>query len=209
MDKSNQFVITINRELGSGGRTIGRMLAERLGVKFYDKAAINALVDHFNLTIEEIEKLKAQKHHWWAELSQSYIDRYHVVDRFDDVPDAATPENMYQIESEVLKGIADNESCVIAGRSGFSIFADTPNSFKILIQSKLPQRIARVMREQNLSEEEARKVIKKVDEGREVYVKRSADTSRYDSRNYDLVLNVADLTESQAVDIIMYVLDQK
>ncbi len=208
MDKTKKYVITINRELGSGGRTIGRKLAERLGVKFYDKAVINELVKQFGLSVEEIEKLKAKKHHWWNDLSQSYIDRGNIEARFGNQPIVATTENIYQIETEVLKGIAEDESCVIAGRSGFAIFKDEPNSFKILIESKMPERIARVMREQDLTEEEAVKAIKKVDEGRENYTKQFANTSRYDSRNYDLVLNVAHLTEDQAVDIIMYILEK-
>ena len=57
MNKNEKFVITINRELGSGGRTVGRKLAEKLGVKFYDKALIKTLVEKYNLTVEEIEKI--------------------------------------------------------------------------------------------------------------------------------------------------------
>ena len=61
MDKNTKFIITINRELGSGGRTVGRKLAERLEVKYYDKALIDALTKEFGLTVDEIEKYKAQK----------------------------------------------------------------------------------------------------------------------------------------------------
>ena len=51
MNKNEKFVITINRELGSGGRTVGRKLAEKLGVKFYDKALIKSLVEKYDLTV--------------------------------------------------------------------------------------------------------------------------------------------------------------
>lgn len=61
MNKNEKFVITINRELGSGGRTVGQKLAEKLGVKFYDKALIKALEERFNLTVKEIEKLKGSQ----------------------------------------------------------------------------------------------------------------------------------------------------
>ncbi|MBP5410251.1 MAG: cytidylate kinase family protein, partial [Prevotella sp.] len=57
MNKNEKFVITINRELGSGGRTIGKLLAEKLGVSFYDKALIKELEKKFNLDKEEIERL--------------------------------------------------------------------------------------------------------------------------------------------------------
>ena len=64
MNKNEKFVITINRELGSGGRTIGKLLAEKLGVSFYDKALIKELEKKFNLDKEEIERLKGSKTQW-------------------------------------------------------------------------------------------------------------------------------------------------
>ena len=70
MNKNEQFVITINRELGSGGRTVGRKLAEKLDVKYYDKALIQALQEHYHLTVEEIEKMKGSKHSWWADVER-------------------------------------------------------------------------------------------------------------------------------------------
>ena len=70
MNKNEQFVITINRELGSGGRTVGRMLAEKLDVPFYDKAVIKALQEKYHLTTAEIERLKGRKHSWWADVER-------------------------------------------------------------------------------------------------------------------------------------------
>ena len=58
MNKNEKFVITINRELGSGGRTVGRILAEKLGVPYYDKALAKPLEEKFDMTLDQIEKLK-------------------------------------------------------------------------------------------------------------------------------------------------------
>ncbi len=208
MDTSKKFVITINREVGSGGNTIGKMLAEKLHVNYYDKAAINALVDKFNLSVSAIERMRAEKRSWWTDVASSYMSRYDVANAMTDNMLIPTSENMYRVETEVLKGIADNESCVIAGRSGFSIFKNTPNSLKVFIQSAMPERIARVMEKQGLSEEEARKIIKQIDEGRENYTKRFSGSSRYDCRNYDLVINVTRMTEEEAVDLILSAIDK-
>ena len=60
MNKNEKFVITINRELGSGGRTVGRLLAEKLGVPFYDKAVIKTLQEKYHISPEEIERLKGR-----------------------------------------------------------------------------------------------------------------------------------------------------
>ena len=201
MNKNEKFVITINRELGSGGRTVGRKLAEKLDVGFYDKTLIRELTEKFNLTIEEVEKMKGNSRSWWI----NFVNKISVTPT-GQVPaklDIPTTEEMFKVETEILKGIAETASCVIAGRSGFYVFRDEPNSLSILIQASMPFRIERVMRKQNLSEGEARKTIEKVDKMRENYVKKYTGTSRYDTRNYDLIISADGKTEDEIVDIIM------
>ena len=107
---------------------------------------------------------------------------------------------------EILKGIAESESCIIAGRSGFFIFADHPNHLNILITAPLEQRIQRIVRKQGITAEEARKIINKIDISRENYINKFTATSRYDARNYDLVINMEGKTEDQIADmILMYI----
>ena len=149
MNKNDRFVITINRELGSGGRTVGRILAEKLGVPYYDKALTKPLEEKFDLTLDH------------------------------------------------------EESCVIAGRSAFFVMNDNHNRLNILIQASMDHRVKRVMAKQGLSEKEAKKVIKEVDETREEYMKNNAHTSRYDTRNYDLVISMDGKTEEEAVNVIL------
>ena len=202
MNKNEKFVITLNRELGSGGRTIGRKLAERLEVKYYDKALIQELTKEFGLTVEEIEKIKAQKKTWWNEFNNYYKKRSST-----NLPMEAeivlTTESMMATERRILQDLAAEESCVVAGRSGFLVFRDWPNHMNIFIQASMESRIERVMRKQGLSRKEAIAAIEKVDQGRETYIQKYADTSRYDTRNYDLVINMDGLSEDDAVDVIM------
>lgn len=223
MNKSEKFVITINRELGSGGRTVGQKLAEKLGVEFFDKALINALEEKYNLSVKEIEKLKGQSHSWWAELKRAIIPTDPTLDNpqketFDNTksqlgmyiprPDYTTRQTLttrevFKAETEILEGIAKDESCVIAGRSGFYIFRNHPNHVSILIQASMPSRIERVMRKQNMTEDEARKTIEKIDKMRENYVKEYTGSSRYDTRNYDLVISSDGKTEDEIADLII------
>ena len=79
MNKNEQFVITINRELGSGGRTVGRILAEKLGVAYYDKALTKPLEEKFNLTSDQIEYLKNN-----ARTSRYDTRNYDLVITMDD-----------------------------------------------------------------------------------------------------------------------------
>ena len=200
MNPKNKFVITINRELGSGGRTVGRMLAKKLGVEYFDKAVINALQERYNLSAEQIEQLKGQETGWWEQFKRKMTfseSEYELNQTNIDT------EDVFRAETQILKALAKENSCVIAGRTAFYMFRDHPNHLSILIQASMPCRMARVAREQNMSKEEARMTIEKVDTMRENYVREFTGTSRYDSRNYHLVLNMDELTEDAAVDLIL------
>lgn len=204
------FVITISREVGSGGRTIGRKLAEKLGVRFSDKELIDALQAKFNLTASGIEELKGKKKRWLDDFIQmvapvpksgllvdgdsDYISEYNKSLSVNDV---------FEAEKEILNGIADQGSCVIAGRSGFFVLKGRPNKVDVLITASLENRIARIMDRQNLTREKAEEVIESVDKARDNYVLRYTGQSRYDARNYNIVLNMDYLTEDKAVELIL------
>ena len=204
------FVITISRTVGSGGRTIGRKLAERLGVRFSDKELIDALQNKFNLTAESIEELKGKKKRWLDDFIQmvapvpmsgllvsgesDYVSEYNSTLSVNDV---------FEAEKEILNGIADEGSCVIAGRSGFFVLKGRPNKVDILITASRENRIARIMDKQNLSRQKAEEVIDSVDKARDNYVRRYTGQSRYDARNYHIVLNMDYITEDQAVAMIL------
>lgn len=205
--KNENFVITINRELGSGGRTVGRKLAEKLGVPYYDKALIETLQKEYDLSVEKIEKLKGAKHSWWDDVVRildvgSGGSNYYLPQKAEKA-DTLTTDEVFKTETLILQNLVAEKSCVVAGRSGFFIFRDHPNHLSIFIQASMPHRIQRLMRKQNMKEEEARKTIEKVDKMRENYVKKCTGTSRYDTRNYDLVISVDGKTEDEIVDVIM------
>ena len=210
MDFNEKFVITVSRELGSGGHTVGLKLAEKLGVRFCDKELIDGLVKEFNLTPTAIEQLKGKKKNWFADFVK-YLSPGQGAAVFtpeDGVygreynPDVKT-DDIFLAETEILKGLADESSCVITGRSGFFVLRDHPNRADIFLTASREHRIERVMRRQCLERSVAEEVIDEVDKGRENYVQRYSGKSRYDARNYHLVLNMDNLTEDEAVDIIL------
>ena len=216
MNVNEKFVITINRELGSGGRTVGRKLAEKLGVPFYDKALIKALEDKYHLDVSEIERLKGRSHSWWADFKRvvsigqglANTPKYYQVSVGDE-PDLLTTDEMFKAEQEILKGIVEDESCVLAGRSGFFVLRNHPNHLRILIQASKDFRSERVAKKQNMTVEEACKVIDKVDKMRENYVKKYTGTTRYDTRNYELVITADGKTEDEIVELILMYIGKK
>ena len=210
MNTSNKFVVTINRELGSGGKTVAKKLAEKLGVPFYDKAHLQSMEDKEGLNDEKIESLKTKKRTWWPDFKRIVeLDGGFAVSIYDNLPNFAVPEKndtdeKFRTEQEILKGIVDAESCVVAGRCSNITFKDHPNHLNVWIQSPIECRIDRVMKKKGIaSREEAEKFIREVDQMREDYVKRHTGASRYDTRNYDLVISMEGKTEEDAVDLIL------
>ena len=208
MNKNERFVITINRELGSGGRTVGRILAEKLGVPYYDKALTKPLEEKFDMSIDQIERLKGNNRSWWEDIKRVLIlgeEAANSSEYYDEEKNRlVTSEAVLKAEKEILYSIAIKESCVIAGRSAFFAMNGFPNHLNILIQASMEYRLNRVMEKQKLTEKEAKKVIKEVDETREEYLKNNAGTSRYDTRNYDLVIKMdGSKTEEEVANAIL------
>ncbi len=203
MNKNEKFVITINREVGTGGRTVGRKLAEKLGVKYYDKAVIDGLTQKFGLTPERIEEIKAQKKSWWNDINTYYQTLVNSASQPMEAEVKLDNATMFETEKRILQELAAQSSCVVAGRTGFIVFREWPNHLNIFIQASMEHRVKRVMRRQNVNEQEARDIIAKMDATREVYIKKYEDTSRYDTRNYQLVISMDGLTEDDAAEVIM------
>ena len=207
MNRQEPFVITVSREIGSGGRTVGRILAEKLNIPFYDRYLIEALEKKFNLTVEEIEKLKGEKKGWLANLIRYYSPAPSPAG-FGVSPEEengvhVTTDALYRAEKEIIQELAAENSCVIAGRSGFWLLKDHPNHLDVFITAPLTRRIRRVMLKQGLDEDSAATLVKNIDKARENYIQRYAGVSRYDARNYDLILNADDHSEEQIAGIIL------
>ena len=210
MNTNEKFVITVAREIGSGGRTIGRKLAAKLGVRYSDKELIRNLREKFNLTTYSIEKLKGEKKSWLADFIQMVAPMPKVGMLLDadskflqELRSDVTTNDIYKAESEILNAIAEESSCVIAGRSGFFVLKDHPNKLDVFITASRENRIKRIVRKQHLTETEAETIMDSIDEARDNYVKRYTGKSRYDARNYDIVLNTDNHTEDEIVDIIL------
>ena len=179
MDK--KFVVTIGREFGTGGRKIATELAQLLGVKLYDKELLEPLKERYNMTQAEIDKVKGVKPSWWYE---------------------NVSQDMYNDEELIVRSLAEKESCVILGRTGFHIFRESPTAFKVFLIADKPFRRDKVARRLNINEGSADALIDQVDEARENFTKTFSGKTRYDARNYDLVINVSGLEPSQVAKFI-------
>ena len=209
MKLNDPFVITISREVGSGGRTVGEKLAEKLNVNYVSKELIKALEEKFNLDRTGIEHLKSTKKNWFTDLFQQVAPAPKATIKVGgytysrDFQDPITIQDIHEAEVEILNAIAEEGSCVIAGRSAFFVLKDRPNKVDIFVTASKEHRIERIMAKQNMNREEAIQLMETIDKGRDNYVKRYTGLSRYDMRNYDLVLDMDNMTEDEAVEKIL------
>lgn len=197
----NKIIITINRECGTGGREIAYLLGEKLGLKVYDRNMLESIAKQFDMSVENIEKVKAQKSNWWSDFCRFY-QQFGAASHTISTKPEATPLSVYYAEARVLRELAAQESCIIIGRAGFHVFRDDPDAVHLLIIADKDYRIARMAATRNILPEEADKLIDSVDRDRDTFVKTVANTSRYDARNYDFVFNVSGMAPEKVASFL-------
>ena len=196
-----KFVITINRESGSGGKEIAEKLGEKLGFKVYGKEILASIMEKYQLSKEDIEQIKATKRNWWSDFCRFY-KQFGSTAAIAYESFEVDSVQLYQEEERILKELAEQESCIIVGRTGFHIFKDNPNALRLLIIANPEARVKRLMERQHVNEERAREIMERTDKARENYTKAFAGTSRYDARNYDMVINVTPFTTDQVAQFL-------
>lgn len=196
MDK---FVVTIARGFGSGGRTIGKKLAEKLGVKFYDKELIRIASDESGIN----EALFGQS----DEKTRNGIFGKPGVYKGEVIAPGKSgfisEENLFNYQAMVIKKLASDESCVIVGRCADYVLRDEPHVIRVFIYADEEQCIKNAADVKGITDRrEAVKTITATDKERAAYYKAHTGREWIDARNYDLCLNSGDLGFDKCVDII-------
>ena len=183
------IIITLSREYGSGGRYIGRLVADKLGIKLYDKEFITKVAEETGLSEEYIED-NEQKRDALEILNNGY---YSGLTNSDE---------LFIKESELIKEIADKESCVIVGRCADFILADHKNVIKIFIYSDMKDKIKRATEFYGLNKEKAEKEIKRIDKLRANHYKYYTEKEWSNHSNYDVCINSDTLGVEKTADLI-------
>lgn len=173
---SKHMVITISREYGSGGRYVGRLIADKLGIKFYDKELIIEAAKKTGLSEEFIEN-NEQKIDKLPEFNNGY---YLGLNNSDKI---------FLNESEIIKKLANKESCVIVGRCADYVLQNRKDLIKVFIYSDPENKIKRATKFYSLTKEVAKKEINKINKLRASHYKYYTEKEWADSRNYDISLN--------------------
>lgn len=186
-----KVIITISRECGTGGREIACRLGEKLGLNVYDKAIFEAVSEKYHLNKHEIDRIRGKKLNLWDDFCQFYRQFDVTGSNYQPESRKVTSRELYYTESQIMRNLAEHESCIILGRCGFSVFKDNPDAVKIFIHADHDVRIKRIVETKGLDEKAAIEYIDEVDKARENFTKYFASSSIYDTRNYDLSINVS------------------
>ncbi len=181
------IVITIAREYGSGGRYIGKLVADKLGIKFYDKDFIGKLSEMTGLSEKYIEE-NEQKREILDALNTGYYSGISGAD------------NLFIKESELIKEISEKESCVIIGRCADFILKDRKNVFKIFVYSDIENKIKRAKEFYGIENPE--KEIKRINKLRANHYKHYTEKEWGNHLNYDLCINSDAVGIEKATNLI-------
>lgn len=198
---SEKRIVTISRQYGSGGRYIGRLLAEKLGVPFYDKDIIHIAAKESGLSEEIMERLE-----------ESSSTRYLFMQRISSDEETlqtnmsySVPDLVYLAESKAIRQIAEQGPCVIVGRCADYILRDRDDVLHVFITAPFPKRIERVttMYNTELSLAEAAEQIMQVDKRRRRYRRAYTDDKWSRADNYHITLDSSLMEAEDLADLLV------
>lgn len=185
-----KFVITVSREYGSGGRRIGRLVAEKLGVNFYDGELLSLVAKESGYTEEFVRQNDQKK-------TQSLL--YHLYIGSQILP---ASDMIFIAQSRVIKDLYAKESCVIVGRCADYILRGKENVINIFVHAPLESRVARVRDGYGEKADNYKAYVMKKDKSRVAYYNYFADDAWGKAQTYDISIN-SDIGIEKSVDIIV------
>lgn len=198
-------VITIARGYGSGGRTLGKLLAKELGIHYYDRELIRMASDESGINEalfgEADEKLK--KSPLFRIVKKTYNGEVIPPDSGEFVSD----DNLFNYQAKVIKQLAEEESCVIIGRCADYVLKDFDNVISLYFYAPREDCIRRVQEISSEPVKEIEKKIDRIDKYRGDYYKYYTGKNWNDARNYDFCLNTTSMSYEKLVDVVKSYID--
>lgn len=192
------MIITISRETGSGGHTVGKLLAEKLGYTFYDKEIVASVAKEMGidekLILENGENMSDQD---YIDMKSGFIPHY---------KEAEVPyEEIKEAQDRVIKSIADKGNCIIVGRGADFILRGRSDVINVFIHADMERRVRRVQRHEGVTgqEERIRKELEDKDRSRTTYYRYFTGGEWGKVENYTLSLDAGIFTKTQCAELII------
>lgn len=206
----SHLIITIGRQIGAGGLGVARLLAEEFGLKVYDKELLAEVARESGLDEKCFEARDERSSRGLREALQGFRSLFGIYNRAG-ADSVMNEDRLFQIQSEVMQGIAEREDCIIVGRCADYILRDQPRLVSVFISASLESRVKRIMEGEKLSEEDARRYVEQGDRKRAEYYNYYTFKKWGDSSSYDLCIDSSKLNDDldKVVDLVKYYMKQR
>lgn len=203
---TGNFAITIGRQLGSGGREIGKKIAEELGIAFYDKELLQIASRESGLGKEFFEEMDEKKSHsifgGLLNLQNTFSDEFYTNYYLSN-------ETLFKIQSDVIRNLAERESCLFLGRCADYVLKDSPRCLNVFISADPEERIRRTAALRQVSVTKAREIIIKTDKKRAEYYRFYSNKTWGAAESYHLCINSSVLGIEETAAFLLRFIRQK
>ncbi|MDD4971382.1 MAG: cytidylate kinase-like family protein [Paludibacter sp.] len=203
MEQTKSFVITISRQLGSGGAYIGQQVAKSLNIFFADREIISKAAKELSTLEENLESRDERKLSFWKSFINAapqprgvYMAPVSPILEFTD-------SELFAVESDIIKRIASEGPAVIIGRCGFDVLRKQPNHLSIFMYADNDFRNIRIQELYNVTYEKAEEMIEKSDKERAAYCKTFTGKDWSNARNYNLSIDTGKLGIDETAELIL------
>ena len=191
-------VITISRQFGSGGRSIGKAVAEKLGIPYYDKELVDKVAKESGFSHEFIEEIGE-----YASVTSSFLFNIAVSSHPMGLVDTmSVSDKLYVCQTNVIRDLAAKGPCVIVGRCADYVLKDRPNTISVFLKAEMQSKVERAVKYYGVDPQKAEDRIRKADKQRASYYNYYATATWGDVNNYDLCVDTGKLGVEGTAELI-------
>jgi cytidylate kinase len=202
-----KYIISIGRQLGSGGREIAKKLGERLNIPVYDKKLLEVAAKETGIDASIFENADEKESNPFMRgvfVLKGIMNSYPI-----GAGSCMDGDRLFEMQSEVMRNIVANESCIIIGRCAEYVLRDHPHIHSIFITADMCDRIRRIMENDGVNEQKAKEIAEKGDKKRRAYHDYYANSGWGIAETYDLCINSSRVGIDGCVDIIQQFIESR
>lgn len=189
------YVITISRQFASMGRSVAQRISEELGVEFYDRDLVEATAKRMGQRISVISDEEEQRIKFFK---RKYPLGMGVANIQDEI---------FQVQTNIIRDLASKEACIIVGRCGNYILRDHPNALHIFIYAPYEKRLKNCIEELQMKPQNARKMIREVDQAREAYRRKYSKGMERFFDNFDIMIDSSKFGVEGTAELLLQMIE--
>lgn len=202
----NKIILTIGRQFGSGGREVGKKLAKELGIAYYDKELMAVAARESGLSEEFFEKADERAS---SGLAYAFTMGYSYMGMFTPYNDILSNDGLFKFQSDAIRKLAAEQSCVLVGRCADYILRDDPDCLSFFIHTTPEHRVQRIIERQHLTVEQAKELMSKTDKSRAAYYNYYTNKEWGVASSYNFSIDVSGLGVDETVEFIKTFVERK